>query len=86
MVNTQDAFLPPFSGAVLLSETKGQRGIFVVCFFCFVLLCFLQKWSITCFRKDAVIYYLFLLPLWPESSKDYIPANGKEMCMEHVLA
>lgn len=59
--NTQDAFLPPFSGVMLMTETQEQRGMCVITF---------ARVSLICFHRGAVIYYLVLLPLWPENSID----------------
>lgn len=59
MFSTQDAFLPPFSGVMLMTETQEQRGMCEITF---------ARVRVICFRRDAMIYYLVLLHLWPENS------------------
>lgn len=58
---TQDASLPPFSGVMLMTETQEQRGMCLITF---------ARVSRICFHRDAMIYYLVLLPLWLENSID----------------
>lgn len=42
-----------------MTETQEQRGMCEITF---------ARVRVICFRRDAMIYYLVLLHLWPENS------------------
>lgn len=44
-----------------MTETQEQRGMCVITF---------ARVSLICFHRDAIIYYLVFLHLWPENSID----------------